>query len=219
MENLLKGCAGIDRYLPDHLTPEFDAIREGLEFDYHIPLMSIPAALGTTLETIPGNTPYIVPHPDWKPYTLPPSDKRKVGLVWAGSPTHGRDAFRSIPVEKFQRFIDACPHIQFYSLQCGPRAAEVLKLTNIISLAETIYDWTDTAQAVLGLDLVISVDTSVVHLAGALGKPCWVLLPTGPDWRWLLGRTDSPWYPQAMLYRQDTQGEWDSVIEKVIQDL
>ncbi len=218
MHLLLKGCVGLDGCLPDHLEPEFkDACPE---FDYHSPLLHLPDVMETTLETIPADCPYIFPHPDWIPLPLPPTDKKKrIGICWAGSPSHGKDFARSMKPEQFQRFIDAAPDAQFYSLQCGPRAWETEQLTNCVNLPKEIHDWTQTANAILQMDLIISVDTAVVHLAGALGVPCWILLPSSPDWRWMLGRNDSPWYPQARLFRQKTQLDWEPVIREVCEAL
>ncbi len=145
--------------------------------------------------------------------------KKKIGICFAGSPLHGKDRFRSMQPAQFQRFIDASPGAQFYSLQCGPRAHEVQFLRGCVDLAQFITDWTQTASAILQMDLVITVDTAIAHLAGALGVPTWILLPSSPDWRWLMGRTDSPWYPKARLFRQETRDDWDPVIEAVCKAL
>jgi tetratricopeptide (TPR) repeat protein len=217
MFNLMKGCEGLDGTLPDHLTPGFNTACP--PFDYHIPLMHLPDVMGTTLDTIPSKCPYIVPHESWAPFTLPPSDKRKVGLVWAGSPRHGKDKWRSIEPEAFQPIIDAHSECQFYSLQCGPRCEEVLRLKNIISLAERISDWTDTAQAIQQLNLLITVDTAPAHLAGALGKPVWNLIGSSPDWRWMLSREDSPYYPTMRLFRQSERDDWQPVIDRINTEL
>ncbi len=218
MHRLLRGSVGLDGCLPDHLEPEFkDACPD---FDYHAPMFHLPDILGTTLETIPGDCPYILPHPDWLPFPLPPTTKkRKIGICWAGSPTHGKDKWRSMKPEQFQRFIDAAPDAQFYSLQCGPKAYETEQLTNCVNLPKDIHDWTQTANAILQMSLVVAVDTAVAHLAGALGVPCWILLPTSPDWRWMLGRSDTPWYPKARLFRQKTQLDWEPVIQEVCEAL
>ncbi len=217
LHRLLGGAIGLDSYLPDHLTPGFKAACP--KFDYHAPLLHLPDILGTTLETIPNECPYILPQPYWIELPLEPTDKPRVGLCWAGSPIHGKDKFRSMKPEQFQRFIDAAPDRQFYSLQCGPRAYETESLTNCVNLPQHIHDWTQTANAILQMDLVISVDTAVCHLAGALGIPCWVLLPSSPDWRWMLGRNDSPWYPKARLFRQETRDDWEPVIKQVCEAL
>jgi hypothetical protein len=217
MHRLLRGVIGLDGCLPDHLTPEFAAACP--EFDFHAPLLHLPDILGTTLETIPASHSYILPQADWIDLPLESTSKPRVGLVWAGSPIHGKDKWRSMQPGQFQRFIDAAPDTQFYSLQCGPRAHETEQLTNCINLPQHIRDWTQTASAILQMDLVISVDTAVAHLAGALGVPCWILLPSSPDWRWMLGRDDSPWYPQARLFRQETRDDWEPVINAVCREL
>ncbi len=144
---------------------------------------------------------------------------RKIGICFAGSPLHGKDKQRSMKPEHFQRFIDAAPDAQFYSLQCGPRAHETEQLTNCVNLPMLIHDWTQTASAILQMDLVISVDTAICHLAGALGVPCWILLPSSPDWRWMITGDLSPWYPRARLFRQEQRGEWEGVIQKVCEAL
>lgn len=217
MHGLLAACKGLDGCLPDHLTDEFKA--ECPEFDYHLPLLHLPDVFRTSLETIPANIPYIIPRPNWQELKLEPTEKRKIGIVWAGSPTHGKDKFRSMEPAQFQRFIDAAPGSQFYSLQCGLRAHEVLQLNGCVDLARHITDWTHTASVLAQLDLVISVDTAVAHLAGAMGVPVWILLPSSPDWRWMLGRADSPWYPKARLFRQPTKGDWDTPINEIIANL
>lgn len=217
LHSVLAGCKGLDGCLPDHMTEEFKALCP--PFDYHLPLLHLPDVFRTSLETIPANVPYIVPHPDWKQLVLAPTEKKKIGFVWAGSPTHGKDKFRSMSPEQFQRFIDAAPDCQFYSLQCGPRAHEVLQMRNCVDLAQHITDWTQTADVLRQLDLLISVDTAVAHLAGAMAVPVWILIPSSPDWRWMQCRSDSPWYPTAKLYRQPAKGDWESVINQVISDL
>ncbi len=217
MHRLLRGAIGLDGCLPDHLTPEFKEACP--EFDYHAPLLHLPDILGTTLDTIPNECPYILPQPDWINLPLEPTDKPKVGLCWRGSPLHGKDRWRSMRPELFQRFIDAAPGKQFYSLQCGPFAYETESLKPCVNLPQYIHDWTQTAHAMLQMDLVISVDSAPAHLAGALGIPCWVLLPSSPDFRWMLGRADSPWYPKAKLFRQETRDNWEPVITKVCEAL
>lgn len=206
---LFKGVAGLDRCF-DQSDVE--------DFDYHVPIMSLPHRLGTTLEAIPATVPYIQAA-GWKPFYLPPSDKRKIGLVWAGSPRHGKDAYRSIKPEQLQPLIDAHRECQFYSLQVGPRWEEVNRLKGVVSLADSLLGWEYTAQAIHQLDLVISVDTAVAHLAGALAKPVWMLCPHSPDFRWMLERPDSPWYPTMTIYRQPSRDSWQPVIERINKDL
>lgn len=143
-----------------------------------------------------------------------------VGLVWGGNPNHINDRQRSIPQEQFLS-LTATPGISFYSLQVGAtdKARRELARAKVTDLAPNFTDFADTAAAIQALDLVITVDTSVAHLAGALGKPVWVLLPFVPDWRWMLNRSDSPWYPSARLFRQSKRGDWASVLKEVKQAL
>jgi len=154
------------------------------------------------------------------PPTLDSSGGFKVGLVWAGNPKHKNDANRSVGFEQFQPLLDM-EGIDFYSLQVGERSRDIgapglSGLDGKISdLGKDLGDFADTAAAIGQLDLVITVDTSVAHLAGALAKPVWTLLPWVPDWRWLLDRDDSPWYPTMRLFRQPAAGDWDAVIGEV----
>ena len=179
-------------------------------FDLHCPLMSLPLAFGTTVETIPAAIPYFAVAPDavarWRA-RFATAAGMKVGLVWAGNPIHKNDALRSIGLDRLGALLEL-PGLQWYSLQVGERAADLAKLPGgrITDLAAELTDFAETAAAVTALDLVIGVDTAVVHLAGALGKPVWILQPFDPDWRWLLGRVDSPWYPSARLVRQQHAG-------------
>lgn len=143
-----------------------------------------------------------------------------MALIWAGSPLHGRDRTRSINAEQFQPIIDAHPEIQFYSLQVGPRAPEVAALANIMDLAPTIRNgWTDTAQALKWIDLLISIDSACVHLAGAVNTEAWMLCPSSPDWRWGLSSETTPWYPRARLFRQPVKDYWEGVIERISEEL
>jgi tetratricopeptide (TPR) repeat protein len=187
-------------------------------FDWQCPLMSLPLALGTTLETIPATVPYLtVPEEalhsaasrSW------PKDGLRVGLVWAGNPTQLNDLNRSVPLSILKPLLDI-EGIHFFSLQMGSANVQLAAAqAPIVDLAPAIGDFADTAALIAHLDLVIAVDTSVVHLAGALAKPVWVLLSFASDWRWLLDREDSPWYPTARLFRQSRQGDWQSVIKQV----
>lgn len=216
--NIAKGIIGLDRFF---------TVEDSLaSMDYFIHILSLPHRFGTTLEMIQQFIPYILKQLDWGEW-WPTAfscrndfaiDKR-IGICWAGSPRHGKDKWRSLTPESFQPVIDAHPEIQFYSLQVGPRAWEFERLKNVIDLAPTISDFTDTAQAILQLDLVISVDTAVGHLAGALDKPCWLLLPHSPDWRWMLEREDSPWYPRHRLFRQQGDLDWEPVLQRINEEL
>jgi tetratricopeptide (TPR) repeat protein len=188
-------------------------------FDLHCPLMSLPLAFGTTIETIPAAIPYLAAAPEavarWR-HRLGSAPGMKVGLVWAGNPAHKNDRTRSLKLSRFAPLFDL-PGVRWLSLQVGDRASDLAKLNagQMIDLAADLKDFAETAAAVAALDLVITVDTAVAHLAGALGKPVWILLPFDPDWRWLLDRGDSPWYPTARLVRQRTPGDWDGVIAQV----
>ena len=170
-------------------------------FDLHCPLMSLPLAFRTTLDTVPAATPYLhaPPDRDREMATRLAGDGLKVGLVWSGSPTHKNDHNRSIALGKLAPLLGD-EKIQFISLQRDLRDGDqkILRaLPNVQALGPELQDFADTAAVISLLDLVIAVDTGVAHLAGALGKPVWVLLPFIAEWRWLEGRDDSPWYPAA----------------------
>jgi predicted O-linked N-acetylglucosamine transferase (SPINDLY family)/ADP-heptose:LPS heptosyltransferase len=192
-------------------------------FDIHCPLMSLPLAFGTTLDTIPAAIPYLRASPEalarWH-RRLADVKGMKVGIVWAGSPLHKNDRARSIGLEPFAALLDI-PGVSWHSLQVGERARDLARLPAgpakdaVTDLADGLTDFAETAAAITNLDLVISIDTAVAHLAGALGKPVWIMLPFDPDWRWLLGRGDSPWYPAARLVRQDAPGDWGGVVAKI----
>lgn len=187
-------------------------------FDWHCPMMSLPLAFGTTLDTIPAEVPYVHLEAGSSGPANAADSRTRVGIVWAsGSPDDARYQRRSIPFELLAplRQIDA---VQWYSLQKGPAAAAVAASPAawpIIDLSPSIHDFADTARFIAGLDLVISVDTSVAHLAGAMGKPVWILVSRPCDWRWLVGRTDSPWYPSARLFVQPAPGQWAPVIAQL----
>ncbi len=211
---LFKDFPGVDRLVPmsfDH-PPEFS-------YDYFIPLMSLPLVLKTTVDTIPKSVPYIHASPEKKRYWKPicQGSKLKIGVVWAASKTYEHEK--------------SCDVNQIYSLLCsknfdifGLQKNEEASLTRfggieIINLGPLFKDFADTAGAVSNLDLIISVDTAVAHLAGAMGKPVWVLLPYAADWRWFLHRDDSPWYPTMRLFRQHQAGDWSRVIKEIVTDL
>ena len=193
------------------------------EVDWQCPLMSLPRAFATELATIPAKIPYVYPPPDlveaWRQRMA--GNSMRIGLVWGGSPTFPHERWRSIPLEQ----LAPLTHLEgttFYSLQMGPQASQVQQLgsrAHIIDLQDEQEDLADTAAIVANLGLVISIDTSVAHLAGAMGKPLWVLLQKSPDWRWLLEREDSPWYPTARLFRQSTLGNWQDVMAHVEREL
>jgi tetratricopeptide (TPR) repeat protein len=191
-------------------------------FDFHCPLMSLPLALGTTLENIPAHVPYLFAPMDaleaahklsW------PAAKLKIGIAWTGNSSHPKNRYRSVPLELLETVFDI-DGAQFYSLQMGPAEKELAaRKLPVTDLAPVTGDMADTAAQMAYLDLVITIDTSMAHLAGALGKSVWVLLSYAPDWRWLMDREDSPWYPTARLFRQPTQGDWNSVIARVRKEL
>jgi tetratricopeptide (TPR) repeat protein len=209
-------------------------------FDRHCPLMSLPLAFKTTLDSIPSEVPYLtVPEEalraakdlKW------PRQKRRVGLVWSGNPKCTEDQIRSMPLSCLQPLLDFESDLEsdlegdlrlegdlqglhFFSLQLGTAASQLTAIqTPITDLRHAIKDLADTAALMTHLDLIITVDTSTAHLAGALAKPTWVLLPFAPDWRWLMDREDSPWYPTVRLFRQPSFGDWDSVIARVRHEL
>lgn len=191
------------------------------DFDLHCTLLDIPGLLKTTLETIPANTPYLHGPSAQKAYwaeKLSRYPKFKVGLVWAGAPLHANDANRSIKLEAFAS-LPNIKNVTFFSLQKGNAEATMIGDAPLINFTAELNDFADTAALIENLDLVISVDTSVAHLAGALGKPVWTLLPFVPDWRWMLDRDDSPWYPTLKLFRQTCAGDWEGPINRVVQSL
>jgi hypothetical protein len=188
------------------------------DFSVHCTLPSLPLALGTNLATIPARASYLSADPakiaKWKD-RLKNDGRRRIALVWAGRPTHADDMNRSIALTRLAPLATA-PKVQWFSLQKGPSAARVLEFpAPIIDWTAELNDYDDTAALAANMDLIISVDTSVAHLAGALGKPTWVLIPFVPDWRWLLNRSDSPWYPMMRLFRQPNIGDWESVAAQV----
>jgi tetratricopeptide (TPR) repeat protein len=188
-------------------------------FDTHCPLMSLPFALGTRLATIPAPVPYLHASParlDKMRARLAGTKGPRVGLVWSGKPTHKNDHNRSIPLAEFAPIL-AQPGVQFVGLQKEYRERDraTLAKTPLLRLDAGLADFADTAAAIDALDLVIAVDTAVAHLAGAMGKPLWLLLPAAGDWRWMVDRKDSPWYPTARLFRQPQIGDWASVMTQV----
>jgi tetratricopeptide (TPR) repeat protein/SAM-dependent methyltransferase len=187
-------------------------------FDWHCPLMSLPLACGTTLATIPASVPYLSTPREAlaKAAALPwPASGLRVGIVWAGNPSHIKDRYRSLPLALLEPLLHL-EGVHFFSLQKGPATDELATApAPFTDLGHAIEDMADTAALMEHLDLVIAVDTSVVHLAGALGKPVWVMLPISPDWRWLLDREDSPWYPSMRLFRQTKLEDWPSVVSMV----
>ncbi len=194
-------------------------------FDCHCPLLTLPMVFQTQLSSIPDRIPYLaadkVGEATWHERLVADGGGFRVGLVWSGNPEHKNDRNRSIPMEKLVPLLDT-DRVLFYSLQKG-KAAEVLNGgtygRRIIDYTEDLNDFADTAALLANLDLVISVDTAVAHLAGAMGRSVWLMLPHAPDWRWLLKRDDSPWYPTMRLFRQPAPGDWEKVIDEMIAGL
>jgi tetratricopeptide (TPR) repeat protein len=187
------------------------------DFELHCPLSSLPLAFGTTLETIPSTTPYLSVGESTRDWTvwLGPTRQPQVGLVWSGNPDHKNDHNRSMPLRTLLPLLEV--GARFVSLQKSARPGDQVVLgerRDILDADPELSSFADTAALIQKLDLVISVDTSVAHLAGSLGKPVWILLPYVADWRWLLERTDSPWYPTARLFRQSGTRLWDHVVQQ-----
>jgi hypothetical protein len=186
--------------------------------------LSLPAGFGTTLDTIPGNTPYIKPLPDKLSYwseRLGTRQKYRVALVWAGRPTHGNDANRSMRLQQFEA-LTRQSSIECISVQKGDALSQIDTLAsdcNMINLSTDIQSFEDTAAILHLVDELVSVDTSVAHLAGAVGTKVRLLLPLIPDWRWMLNRADSPWYPTFTIYRQTSRSEWDAPVRNLINDI
>ncbi|CAH2602747.1 Tetratricopeptide repeat protein [Rhodovastum atsumiense] len=213
---LMRSLPGVDLLVANDEVPP--------AFDLECPMMSLPLAVGTTLETIPDRTPYLQADPAelaaWQArlHALAP-EGRRVGVVWAGNPrahlaaAAAVDRRRSMPMTMLAPLLEV-PGVRFFSLQMPP-----VPEAPLIDLMGEVRDFADTAALIGALDLVITVDTAVVHLAGALGRPVWLLDRFDACWRWLIDRRDSPWYPTLRLYRQSQPGEWGSVMEAVARDL
>jgi Flp pilus assembly protein TadD len=186
-------------------------------FDYHIPLMSLPAAFDTTLDTIPRSVPYLRAPAEnsefWRKRILKDISTCRIGICWAGNPQHVNDRNRSCRLSLFAS-LSGIKEAIFYSLQKG-EAASQSKLPpagmKIVDFTDELKDWADTAALMGTLDLIVTVDTAIAHLAGALGLPVWMMVPFDPDWRWLLARSDSPWYPTMRLFRQPERRKWAAV--------
>ena len=189
-------------------------------FDLQVPLLSLPGLLGIRLDTIPAASPYLAADPTlaetWRRRLAETSDGRlKIGLAWAGNPRQKNNVNRSLPPAELAGLL-ALP-ATFYSLQQGDAAMALNRsgAGRVVDLGPHLTDFAETAAALAGLDLIVSVDTAVAHLAGALGCPTWTLLAFAPDWRWLRDRTDSPWYPTMRLFRQDQPRDWVPVVARV----
>jgi tetratricopeptide (TPR) repeat protein len=204
----VEGCevAALDAPLPPH--------------DFHCPLLSLPLVMGTDLDSIPPPARFEVPaelKQKWSEI-LGPKTSLRVGIVWAGSPSNRNDRNRSLPCRLFAPLLEI-PDIEWFSLQVGPPTAQLSAPELRGKIRDLAPDFANTAAAISQLDLVISVDTSVAHLAGSIGTTVWTLLSFTADWRWMLDREDTPWYPNMRLFRQKTQGDWRGVMESVAQAL
>ena len=209
---LLATCAGIDRLVTEDGEPP--------SFQVQSSLLSLPWVFGTTLATIPANIPYLSADPDlrtqWQ-QRLGVIEGFKVGIAWQGNQQHALDQRRSVPLRTFAP-LAGISGVRLVSLQKGPGREQLSELADrmeVLDLADELVDFADTAALMSNLDLVITVDTAVAHLAGAMGLPVWVVLPLFPDWRWLLDRDDSPWYPSMRLFRQTAWGEWEGVFKRL----
>ncbi len=183
-------------------------------FDLHHPLMDLPTVFGTVLDTIPAAVPYLRAPGE----AGPRAPGFHVGIAWRGNPRHENDRNRSCPLERFLDLLEV-PGVTLHSLQVGEAAGDIAALGAVALIADRgsgLGDFADTAAVVRDLDLVVSVDTALVHLAGALGRPVWTLLPHAPDWRWMLVRDDSPWYPTMRLFRQPSPGDWEGAFAAVV---
>ncbi len=205
----------------DGVAEVMAALPRDLAYDYHVPLLTIPRITGLGEDLLAPSIPYLTP-PSAGPL-LPriPGERLRVGLVWAGSPKHANDHKRSLPLATLLP-LAGLDGIGLYSLQVGPHAADIAREAHgllVHDLAPVLKDFAETAAVVAQLDLVITVDSAVAHLAGALGRPVWMLTPFAPDWRWILGRDDSPWYPTLRLYRQTTPDAWEDVVARLAADL
>ena len=214
---LVSGIEGVATCLPRG-APELP------DFDIHCPLSALPFAFETRLETIPSEVPYLPAPPEalrqvWE-QRLGPHDKMRIGLVWSGNPAHGDDRQRSMQLRTMCRLLDV--DARFFSLQKEPRPDDRLTLRerpDILDFTRHLADFAETAAMLSCLDLVITVDTSVAHLAGALARPTWILLAYAPDYRWLLDRDDSPWYPTVRLFRQTAARDYGEVLDRVHREL
>ena len=213
LRRLFDGCEGVSQLVVRG--------EHSVEFDFFSPFLSLPNVFGTELETIPAPVCYLQADRGIEARVPVDPARVNVGVVWAGNPSHLNDARRSVPFEIFRRILES-ESVRFYSLQAGARGEELQRAglgERVVDLATGFTDFADTAAAMDRLDLVVTVDTSVAHLAGAMGKPVWLLLPFAPDWRWLLGRETSSWYPSLRLYRQPARDGWGAVVERIKAEL
>ena len=210
--NVARSFPGVDVLAPNEASLP--------RLDYYIPLMSLPRVFRTDLDSIPADVPYIKPDASREEFwrtRLPDGEPLKVGLAWAGSAQHKRDRYRTMSLAQLAPLVGA-GDVRFVSLQKGPAAAEAGSPPHgmdLLDIGPELADWSDTAAVISQLDVVIGVDTAVMHLAGAMGVPAWMMIAQPPDFRWLEHRDDSPWYPTLRLFRQERRGEWAEVVARV----
>ena len=212
LNRLLKRCDGV--------ADAFHRFDETPPYDHQRVLMSLPDLFGTTLETVPAAVPYLSADPvdvaRWAD-DVGAEAGFKIGIAWQGNPGHDKDRERSFPIHFFES-LARVPGVRLFSLQKGYGVEQIEGLKgrfSVTDLGSRTSDMLDTAAVIANLDLVIAPDTAVAHLAGALGAPVWVALPYAPDWRWMLGREDCPWYPSMRLFRQPGWGDWPSVFQRI----
>lgn len=210
------GGAGV-RVVPRSVSPAH--VHDDLPFAMHVPLLSLPERFKIRLDSIPAAVPYLHADPFrrrlWQGRLEAAAGGRlKVGLAWRGRPAHSRDRDRSMTPDRLAPLL-AVPGVAFFSLHKDPPGSASGDPPGVVPLGPLLHDFGDAAAAVANLDLVITVDTAAAHLAGGLGVPVWTLLPFSPDWRWMLERTDSPWYPTMTLFRQPASGDWGAVVAAV----
>ena len=211
LKRLLERVDGVEQVIVSSVSP--------VSASFRIPIMSLPHRFNTTLDLIPANVPYL-PLPTATATNIGPVAETIIGIAWAGRPTHKNDSNRSLEFASLKPLLDLT-NFSWISLQIDDHHSEAALVAkgSLRDIRDQIHDFADTATAIVAMDLVITVDTAVAHLAGALGKPVWILLPFAPDWRWLLERNDSPWYPTVNLFRQKTPGDWEGVINRVVEAL
>jgi tetratricopeptide (TPR) repeat protein len=209
---IVRSCRFVDQVVYEITSPQ--------DFDVYCPLLSMPQLMKTTLGSVPHDVPYLFADPplveQWRG-ELGPIAGFKIGIAWRGNPKHRNDRARSFPLSCFQP-LGHLPGIHLVSLQKGAGEEDLPEVRDrfpITELGSRLNDFMDMAAVMVNLDLVITCDTAVAHLAGALGVPVWVALPLVPDWRWMLDRSDSPWYPTMRLFRQDRRGDWQGVFQRI----
>jgi hypothetical protein len=213
LRELLSGCPGVEMLVNNtQQTPDFDV---------HASLMSLPGIVGTTYDSIPANVPYVFADPYrieyWKRELLSSSELR-VGIAWQGNPEYKGDQRRSVSLAYFEPLAKIAG-VRLFSLQIGPGREQLEKVAAKWKITDLGLPLSETAAIMMNLDLIVTSDSALAHLAGALGRPTWLAVCYIPDWRWFLGRGDSPWYPTMRLFRQLGPGEWPAVFESMAADM